>query len=411
MKLLPYTVCVVDTGLFQPLAHVLSKQFERVLYWREWRQGYPKTNDIYIGENYPDIECIDSLFQAINSTDLFIFPDIYFAPEQKYLRSIGKLVFGSGASDSLEMFRDDFTRKIKDAGLPVVPHVMVKGIKKLREYLEHEEDKYIKVSFVRGLMETWHFTNYKLDKPKIDEIEHDLGCLSEEQDFMVQDCLEAEKEVGSDQIVVDGMFPKTVQFAVEGKDKTCLSRMMSSSALPQSVRFVNDRLHDLLKPVRGFFSSEIRVGKKDHKPYFTDPTMRCASPCGETYISMCENIGEMILGAAQGEIIEPVVKEKFAAQALITSDMAETANIEIFIDPKVRDNVFLYHSGIKKSDGHECICKTDAKMQEIGSVIGKSNISIDDAIKKCKDNAKGIECCRMSICTDALDEFKKDLIV
>lgn len=402
------TILVVDGGLFQPIAHVLAKQFKRVLYYREWHESFPKTNDMAVGEGYEDIEAVDSIMGAIEETDLFVFPDIYWSAEQNYLRSIGKLVFGSGDGDAFELYRDDFTAAIKKAGLPTVPHVMVKGIKNLRALLEKEEDKYIKVSFVRGLMETWHHSSYKLTKPKIDEIEYDLGCLSEDQEFMVQDALECEREVGSDQIVVDGMFPKTVQFAVEGKDKTCLAEMRPTSRLPKEVRFVNDRLTEILKPVRGFFSSEIRIGKKDKLPYFTDPTVRHASPCGETYITMCDNIGEMIIGAAQGHIVEPIVTKRFAAQALICSEIAEKMSVPIYINPKVRDNVFLYHSGIR-DDGQECVFKTDAKMQEIGSVLG-TGATIDEAIKNCREAAKGIECYKISIYVDELDEIKPDLM-
>jgi hypothetical protein len=411
MRKLPETVTVIGAGLFQPLAHVLARHFERVLYYRPIDKEFPKPNDTVIGTGYDDIGRIDVLFDesVIAETDLFVFPDIHWALEQKYLRSIGKLVFGSGDADALELWRHDFYKELEDAGLPTVPHEMIKGMKALREHLQKVEDKYIKVSLVRGLMETWHHTEYRLTKPKLDEIEYDLGCLSEEQEFMVQDALESEREVGSDQIIVDGRFPKTVQYSVEGKDKTCLAMMRATAALPKEVRFVNDRIGDLLKPVRGFFSSEIRIGKKDKLPYFTDPTVRHASPAGETYLAMCGNIGEMILGAAQGVIVEPQCPNRFAAQALLVSEQAETMNVPIYIDPKVRDMVFLYHSGIRESDGQECVMKTDAKFAEIGSVVGVGK-TIDEAIMACKKNAEGVEAYGLQCYTDKLDEFKKDLM-
>lgn len=406
----PKTILVSDGGLFQPLAHLLSRHFERVLYFREWRNGpFPVPQDMAIGRGYDDIERVDSIMECINEVDLFIFPDIFFAEEQRYLRSLGKSVFGAGDGEEMELWRGEFSEAMERAGMPVIPHEIVIGMKKLRALLEKVEDKYIKVSFVRGLMETWHHIDYRLSKPKLDELEFKLGCFSEQQEFIVEDAMEARREVGSDQIIADGKFPKTVQFAIEGKDKTALAMMRKHDALPKSVQQVNEWLGPMLKEYRyrGYFSTEIREGKKDGNPYLIDPTCRHASPCGETYNTMCGNIGRMIEAAAEGEIEEPDVKHKFCAQALVCCEMAQTTSIPIWIDPKVREKVFLYNSAML--DGQEIVVFTDAKMKEIGSVCGTGN-TVDEAIKDCNQTAKGVECSFMSIYCDMLDEFKGDLL-
>lgn len=402
------TVLVCDGGYFQPLAHILSKQFQRVLYFRDWRKGfYTVPSDLAIGDGYEDIERVDSLVGAIHETDLFIFPDLYWSEEQEYLKSLGKLVFGPGRGEDLELYRSDFYEMLKGVNLPVVPYEMVMGVKKLRQVLEKTEDKWIKVSFSRGVCETWHFDNYKISKPRIDQIEYELGCLSEDQSFMVQDALESKKEVGSDQIVVDGKFPKTVQYAVEGKDKTALTRMCSATALPKEVQQVNKAISPLLLSIRGYFSTEIRIGV-DGNPYLIDPTCRHASPCGETYDLLCSNLGEIILAAAQGEIQEPVVKDKFAAQAVITSELAETMSLPIYIHPRVRQNVFLYHSGIR-DDGQECVFKTGQKISEIGSIAATGK-TIDEAINRCREVAKDVKGFKVTICLDNIEEHKKELM-
>jgi hypothetical protein len=401
------TVLVVDNGLFQPFCHVLAKYFDRVLYCREFRHSFPRPEDLIIGTGYDDITRVESIMGHINEVDLFVFPDSYFAEEQAYLRSIGKSVFGGGWGERLELDREYLDEVLKDVGLPTIPTEVVKGMKALRERLQEVEDKYIKVSFVRGLMETWHHSDYKLSKPKIDELEFSLGCLSEEQEFIVQDSLEAKREVGSDQIVVDGKFPDVVQLAVEGKDKTSLSKMLNYSALPKEVRQVNDAIAPALENYRGFYSSEIRVGM-DNKPYLIDPCCRHASPCGETFDLMCTNLGDIVEAAANGEMVTPTFTKRYAAQAIITADMAETNSIPIYIDPEVREFVCLYHSAIRESDDQECVIKTDSKLLEIGSVIGLGN-SIDEAIKNCRDNAKKIECYKMTCSTSDLDEFKPEI--
>jgi len=411
------TVMVVENGLFAPVAHRLARDFGRVLYHRGTRHAFPHPNDSAIGAGYKNVERADSWEAHIEDVDLFVFPDLYWADTQAYLRSMGHRVFGCGWGEELELWRDDFYSTLKANGFNTVPWEMVRGMTALREHLEDEEDKYIKISYHRGLCETFRWIDSRISKPRLDVLQHDLGALSEDQWFLVQDSLDSKREVGSDQIIVDGKFAKTVQYAVEGKDKTGLARMLPYARLPKEVLEINDNLGPVFEaanrdrsgwnPYRGFFSTEIRVAK-DGKPYFTDPTCRMASPCGETFMLMCENFSEIVWAAAGGEIVEPVVETPFAAQALIQADLAETQSIPIFIDPKVRGQVCLYHSGIR-GDGQECVFKSDAGMLEIGSVIGLG-ATIDAAIEDCRNAAGKIECDKMSVAVDALEEFKPQLM-
>lgn len=411
------TAMVIENGLFAPLAHRLARDFGRVLYHRGTRHAFPVPNDSAIGRGYKKVERADSWEAHVDEVDLFVFPDLYWSDTQAYLRSLGHRVFGCGWGEELELWRDDFYSTLKDNKLNTVPWEMVQGMTALREHLEDEEDKYIKVSYHRGLMETFKWVDMRISKPRLDVLQHDLGSLSEDQWFLVQDALDSKREVGSDQIIVDGMFPKTVQYAIEGKDKTGLARMLPYARLPKEVLEVNNKLapvfafadrdHTGYNPYRGFFSTEIRVAK-DGKPYLTDPTCRMASPCGETYMLMSENFSEMIWAAAEGEIVEPEVKKPFAAQAMIQADLAETQSIPIFIDPKVRDQVCLFHSGIR-GDGQECVFKSDAGMLEIGSVIGLGK-TIEAAIEDCRAAAAKVVCDKMSVAVDALDEFKPQLM-
>lgn len=310
----------------------------------------------------------------------------------------------------MELYRQDFWEQMKELGMPVIPHECVMGMKKLRSFLQKTENAYVKVSFIRGLMETWKHIDYRLSKPKLDEMEFRLGALSEDQEFIVENEMEAKKEVGSDQIVVNGQFPQMVQYAIEGKDKTALAMMRNYSSLPIEVQKVNKWITPILEGYgyKGYFSTEIRVGKKDNLPYLIDPTCRHASPCGETYNLMCENLGEMIEGAAEGILVEPKCSKRFAAQAILCADMAETTSVPIYVDESVKDYVCLYNS-MRRSDGQECVINTDAQMLEIGSVVGLGS-TIDEAIKNCQQNAKKVEAYKLSCYTDKLDEFKAQLL-
>jgi hypothetical protein len=402
------TVLVTDGGLFQPLAHLLAEHFERVLYFREWRNGpFPTPMDMKIGKGYEDITRVDSIMGHINEVDLFVFSDLFYAEEQEYLRALGKSVFGAGNGEEMELWREDFKDQMKQLGMPVIPHEMVTGITALREYLKKHDNVYVKVSFVRGLKETFFSQRYDLSKPDIDAIEDKLGVFSEEQEFMVEKKTECVREDGSDQIIAGGKFPKTVQFSVEGKDKTALTRMVKATDLPKGVRKVNDWIQPLLEEYDycGYFCTEIREGE-DGKPYLIDPCCRHPSPAGEPYNLLCRNIGAIIEAASEGEIEEPDFEDAFAAQAIMSADMATTTSVPIWIPPKYRRNVALYNSAIME-DGQEVVVLTrDPKAPEIGSVVGTGK-TIDAAIKQCEDIAKQIECAHLGIYTDKLQDAKK----
>lgn len=415
MNLSDKTAMVVDNGLMQPLAHRLSKEFGRVLYLRDHKHAFPVPMDSAVGKGYGHITRVDSWEKHVDEVDVFIFPDLYWAETQAYLRSLGKRVFGAGWAEGLELWRDDFYSTLKEAGMNAPKWQMVRGVADLREHLEDEENKYIKVSYHRGLMETFKWVDSFISSTDLDDLAAKLGPLADQQWFLVQDELECKCELGSDQIIVDGRFPKWSQYAIEGKDKTCLAMMRRDTDLPKEVQQINRDISAVIRdfagdgwnPYRGFFSTEIRVAK-DGKPYLTDPTCRMASPCGETYMLMCENIGEMIWAAADGELVEPKFTHRFAAQALIQADAAEEHNVPIEIDPKVRDMVCLYHSG-KKENGEEIVLRTDAGLLEIGSVVGLGK-SIDAAIENCRENAKKIRGRKLTIAVDGLEEFAKNLL-
>ena len=403
------TICVCEGGLFQSLAHRLSKEYDRVLYYRPWTSTFSHPNDLQIGKGYENIERIDdpldpSTFEQI---DTFCFPDVYFKGLQKYLRSIGKPVWGAFDGEDMEMERAPMKEMMKRVGLPVNGYEVVIGITALRKFLEKHEDRFVKVSRVRGLTETFHAKNYELVKPKIDDIESELGGLAEVQEFIVEEGIPDAIEVGYDGFSIHGQYPKIAQWGVEIKDCGYAAELRNYSDLPKSVRFVNDKLSGPMDKCgyQGFFSTEIRVGK-DRNPYLIDFTARAASPAGECLQALVTNLGEIIEAGAHGELEEIKKKDRFAAQAIITSDFAEEHWLPIYISEKIRDNFKLYHSC--KVGDQEYIVPTEADMSEIGSVVATGS-TIDEAIKKCKELAEQIEGFQVKVKTEAMDAAKAEL--
>jgi hypothetical protein len=400
------TVIVIENGLFASVAHKLVGQFKRVLYWRDSNQSFPTANDLAIGEGY-DFERIDSFWPYFDEIDIWIFPDIGFGAMQQWLQSEGKATFGSGVAGEFEQYRVEAKEIIRDCGLPVNPFEVIIGMKRLREYLQKHDDVFVKLSLARGVTESFHSQNYDLIQVKLDDIQHKLGCLSEEQEWIVEQPIESDGEIGYDGVTINGEFWNTGIAGVERKDCGYFCAVRPYRQLPKSILTVNDALSAQFKEwgYCGWWSDEIRPDKKG-KPFLIDPTCRMASPAGECYLDLISNWGDIIEAGSRGEMVQPKWNGKYAAQAMLVCDEAATQQVPIFIDPKVRDCVKLYHSA--KVNGVEFIIPTDAKMAEIGSAVGIGETP-EQAIKMCQRVCAGIEAYGLEKKCDVLDGARKEL--
>lgn len=395
------TVLVYESGLFQSLAHRLARDYERVLYFRPWVSEFPHSNDYQLGMGYDDIERVHSFWDVVDEVDTFVFADVGYGDLQMYLRDQGKAVFGAGYGEEMELKRWEFKEQMRKLGMPVQPCKRVVGMDALRKELEAGDDKYIKVSLLRGIGETWHHINYKLSEPKLNELEHELGARSKIQEFIIEDSIPTQAEVGYDGYNVHGLYPKFSQFGIEIKDKAYAAKIVPDTALDRHVKLVNQKLVPLMKAYeyQGFISTEIRVS--GGKGYLVDITDRAPSPAGECFQELCGNLGEVIEGAANGELVEWKPVARYAVQAILKSDFAEENWLPISIPDKIRQWVKLYHS--TKVDGQEYIVPMDADMPQIGSVVATGS-TLEEAAKKCLEYCDQIEAYGLVVEKDAMQQ-------
>ena len=405
MKPIPLTVCVVECGLFQSLAHTLVGQFERVLYFRDSNQSFPTSTDIAIGTGY-GFERIYSWEEHYDEVDIWIFPDIGYGKFQEWLKAQGKRTFGCGVAQEFEQYRVEAKEIIREAGLPVNEYEVVIGMEDLRDYLQSHDDVYVKVSLARGITESFHSQSYDLVKVKLDEIEFKLGFLADQQEWIVEQPIPAIGEIGYDGITINGRFWDTGIAGVEKKDCGYFCAVKPYTQLPKSCTNVNTRLAPQFKDwgFCGWWSSEIRPS--DKKDYLIDPTCRMASPAGECYQNLVANWGEIIDAGSLGKMVQPKWSAKFAAQAMLVCPCAASQQVPVYIKPAIRPFVHLYHSA--KIDGVEVVFPTDAKMVEIGSVVGIGNTP-DEAIKACQKNCEGVEAYQLEAKCDVLDGARREL--
>lgn len=402
------TVLICDGGLFQPLVHLIADQFARVIYYRRWESSFPTKDELMIGTGYDMFEKVDSIWEVVNEVDIFIFPDIGFEEEQVYLKSIGKRVFGAMRGSEIEQCRAESKELFASIGLPVQPWRTIMGITSLREYLMEHDDVYVKVSRIRGIGETFGGMQYHLLKGTVDDIAAKLGVYSEQQEFVVEDAIPDAIEMGYDGYTISGQYPAKAIVGIEVKDAGYIGMVKPYEMLPKEVRFVNEKLAPTFKEYgyNSFWSDEIRIGK-DKKPYLIDPTCRMASPAGECYLHLFENWGEIIDMGSNGILVNPKTTKRFAAQAILTCSDAEDHQVAIDIDPSIRKFVMLYHSA--KIDGYEVVLPTDAKMIEIGSVVGVGN-TVDEAINQCIKHCGMVHANKLKDRCDSLPDAKADLM-
>lgn len=373
------TVCVVDNGLFVELAITLAKDFGRVLYFMPWTSGYPNSNILLPGVGLPGIERIDSFWPLLDEIDLFVFPDVYEGPLQEFLeKRMGKRVWGARCGDELELFRADSKKHLEKIGIDIGSWALVKGIGELRKFLEKNDDQWVKISRTRGDFETFHSVNYGLSKPKIDELEHQLGAKGAIMEFIVEEAINDAAEVGYDGYTIDGQYPKTAMFGIEIKDRGLVMKVMPYNSLPEEVRSVNEKLAPTFRDYgyRGFFSSEIRL-QKDRIPYVIDPCCRMGAPPNEIMLELVSNWADIIWHGAMGELVEPVFEAKYAAELLLISDWADEHWLPLDFPPALRSRVKLRYA---TRIGGKYYCVPQAcKHPEIGAVVGLGD-TMDDAI-------------------------------
>jgi len=201
------TVLVYDNGSFFELALRLARDFERVLYYLPWKAAFPRSAQALIGSGFDGVERVLDFWEAVPDVDLFVFPDTYDADLQDHLKSLGKLVWGNGASQKLELDRWYMRGLQKDLGMNFPRTRKVKGVDKLVEMMEKEKDFFVKTSTFRGDMETYHHCSYPLSKPWVDELRHWLGPRQQTVEFIVESKVEG-VEVGYDGFSVDGEYPE-----------------------------------------------------------------------------------------------------------------------------------------------------------------------------------------------------------
>jgi sRNA-binding carbon storage regulator CsrA len=390
------SVCVIDDGQFFDLAVRLTREFGKVYFHNPTLvEGFPRASKWAIGRGFKDVEWIEKLYTHKDKIDLFVFPDILTSDDQLELESQGRRVIGSRTGDNLEVLRIAFKKVQKRLGLNVPKHVVVDGLTELREHLKKVEDKYIKISRFRGSFETKHHVNYKLSEFWLNALSVELGPLSDEILFLVEDPIRGDVEFGYDGFCFDGQFPDTTLFGPEIKSKCYIGAVTKYSDLDERLRQINKAIALELKLAgyKNFFSTEIRIAKddenfKDGEPVLIEPTCRIPSPPFEAELESYKNLGKILWHGSVGEIISPEMADNFAVVCRMSHDDEPENPRAIQVPDESRQWVKLYDPFYK--DDTYYIMPRKPHAARIGAVVGIGD-TIEKALEHCADNLEAIK--------------------
>ena len=394
------TACVVDHGIFLPVALKLAEQLDRVLYCCPHDRAMPLIQEGVVGTGFDNLDWRSDLWSIKDEVDVFVFPDIGFAGEQRELISQGFPVWGHRGSDKLETNRGLFLRTLEALKMPVPPHVRIEGITQLREHLKDAKDKYIKISHWRGDWETLHWRSWDEDEAALDFHAYKFGPAKEFIAFYVFDPIDTDIEFGIDSYCIDGKFPQTVIQGPEWKDKSFLCSVEKLADVDKRLRSANEDFAPALFDYRGFFSSEVR------DKYFIDPTCRAGSPPSQVMIELFENLGEIIVAGAHGELVEPKPAARYGVQALLSTPREKDEWVVLEIDESARR--WCKFSYACNFNGRVCI-PPNPLHDMLGWLVAYGD-SIEEAIDALKLHSEGlppgIECHIPSI-ANLLNEAKE----
>lgn len=409
MDLSRVTACVVDQGFNLPFARVLGRTYGKVYYYTPWESRFPKNNQAHIGVGFPEIERIDSPFEVMDKTNLWVFPDMYFGPMQDWLRAHGADVWGSGTAERLEIDRLWVKQLQATYGLAVGPYEVVKGTPALRKYLKSHPKTWVKVhGKSRGHIESFYSESYSISEPVIDELDNQIGPDKADMEFICEADLPKKVEVGIDNYCIDGKFPPLSQYGIEVKDMGYVGEIIPFQSIPAPLRLFEKVIGPYFasKKYRGCYSSETRIGK-DGVPYMIDVAARCGTPPNEAYQEAYTNLAEIVAEGAAGRMVAPVPIARYVVEIMLHAEFATKNALPVEYPEKLERNVKIWNAE-KKSDGRIWHWPQLVETNEIGAVVGWGD-SLDAACKMATDAAEEVKAYSLKPATGSVDTAKEQI--
>ena len=397
------TVLFADIGGdYVHIAEAVVDDYAEVLYWTPSDASFRRARDLLPGIGLSGVERIDDLFDHLDRCDLLVFPDVGYAGLQNYLRKQGMPVFGSGDADRLERDRGFLKEVCRQLDIQTANGLGVHGIDNLRRMLQTDSSLYVKLSWFRGDGETFEHQGPVLSRSILDELSLKLGPYGSLAEFVVEEPIADDEgecvEIGFDTFCADGNFPEVSLWGYEVKDSAFVA---STAYLSPRLRRTQDKLRPALKALdyRGAFSTETR--ENGAGTFFIDATCRFGSPPSELQSKMIANLGEILWGYANGEVVEPEFRARYGAQIILRSSTFEERPIAVQIDRLDRTAIH----GHCNIDGVDWAVSM-SEIPELGAALGLGD-TMEEAVAEAEEVAKSVKGTGISYDSGALTKALK----
>ena len=368
------------------VAESVVNEFANVLYFVPWEKGFSVARDFIPGMGIPGIERVPDFFDALDRADLVVFTDVGQPGLQEYLRKQGMPIFGSARAAELERDRWRLKQTLQTAGIDYSDGFLIRGLETLRRLLQRQDDLWLKFSYFRGDVETYHHRTYAQSQKKLAEWQLSLGPYADIADFIVEPPIRSDLcvEVGMDPPwVCDGEFPKTFLWGYEQKDAAYVG---TTHALPDRMGTVKQRLTGILAEYgyRGPLSTETRECD-DGSSYLIDLSCRFPEPPSSVHSYLASNWGEMMYGAAIGQPVEPDYAADYAVEIVLRSEAGaeHPLAVEIGETSRVRLHGHCRISGVEYA-------VSPSEIRECGAACGIGD-SLTDAMEEALEAAESVK--------------------
>lgn len=411
-----YTIMVIDYGQFTHIAEKLARMGHEVLYYVPEYDWCPLPDKGKIGTGLKGVTKIKSDWDfwkyvfveedKADKVDVFMFCWIGFSGLQEHLDELGYRTFGPQGSELLEIDRDLFNETVKKVGLPTVPVEEVTGVDALKEYLEKHPDTFVKISYHRGVIETF---GAKYLDDVIDDICVTVGPAKNTMKFFIQEKIDSCFENGYDGFCVDGECPDNSLYGPEVKDAYYLGKIMKK--MHAIVNHVLDKMKPELKKrgYSGSFHTEMRVTDEEYveefkgKPHFTDITCRPGSPPSGVLPEMYENYDEIIFKVASGELPDMKPAAEYGGELLLKSPWHKKHSLKVSFPKELEPWVKIKNHYVQDGEHWSAPMGEDDIFASVVA-IGKSIEEVNNLIK---ERVKLIEAYQMEYDLTAIDEAVK----
>lgn len=395
MKDLQDTVaCVVDYGIYFPVAERLSRDLKQVYYHIPGGEAFETFANGSRGYGDPSVQLLESFWGIKRDIDVFVFPDAggaAYSELQLELESQGFPVWGSKLAADLERKRGNWIDKCEELGLPMPKTHRIRGITNAWLFFqEHQGETYfVKVSRWRGDMETWKACEPQQILNKLDLLRIKWGPLAEEMILYVQEQIDTDIEGGADTYFVNGQYPDKIVLGYEKKGESYFGVVKDKADMPPEIWSVNEKAVDLLASFGycNMVSTEVRVSTKEETSWWLDPCFRFPSPAGEEELELYKNFSQIIVSGANGELVQPEIDEKFAGEAVIsyTGDKEGWKSFTVPKDMKqwVKLYACVYHDG-----AYHFNPQADADALGCAVALGHKPQDVIDRLKEIEESLK-----------------------